>query len=150
MADAAVELWGVEAAGEGVATGRHAATLTAGRVGVMHGAKSYLLCDDDGQVLPAHSISAGLDYPGVGPEHAHWKDTGRARYVSRTDAEALAGFQLLARTEGILPALETSHAIAALAEIAPRYAKDASVIVNLSGRGDKDMPTIAKLLGGAA
>ncbi len=147
VADAGVELWGVEAAGEGVASGRHAATLTAGRVGVLHGSKSYVLCDDKGQISPAHSISAGLDYPGVGPEHAHWKDSQRVRYLSRTDAEALAGFQLLARTEGILPALETSHAIAALAEVAPRYPKDASVIVSISGRGDKDMPTIAKALG---
>ncbi len=145
--DAAVELWGVEAAGEGVATGRHAATLTAGRVGVLHGSKSYVLCDEDGQISPAHSISAGLDYPGVGPEHAHWKDTGRARYVSRTDAEALAGFQLLARTEGILPALETSHAIAALGELSPRYGAAGVIVVCLSGRGDKDMPTIAKALG---
>jgi tryptophan synthase beta chain len=145
--DAGVELWGVEAAGEGVPTGRHAATLTAGRVGVLHGSKSYVLCDDNGQISPAHSISAGLDYPGVGPEHAHWKDSQRVRYLSRTDEEALRGFQLLARTEGILPALETSHAIAALAEVAPRYPKDASLIVSISGRGDKDMPTIAKALG---
>jgi tryptophan synthase beta chain len=145
--DAAVDLWGVEAAGDGVATGRHAATLTAGRVGVLHGSKSYVLCDEDGQISPAHSISAGLDYPGVGPEHAHWKDTGRARYVSRTDREALDGFQLLARTEGILPALETAHAIAALPELAARYGKEGIVVVSLSGRGDKDMPTIAKALG---
>ncbi len=141
-----VELWGVEAAGEGVATGHHAATLTAGRVGVLHGSKSFVLCDDAGQIAPAHSISAGLDYPGVGPEHAHWKESGRVRYVSRTDAEALAGFQLLARSEGILPALETSHAIAALPELAARH-PGGVIIVCLSGRGDKDMPTIARALG---
>jgi tryptophan synthase beta chain len=141
-----VDLWGVEAAGEGLAL-RHAATLTAGRVGVLHGSKSYVLCDDGGQISAAHSISAGLDYPGVGPEHAYWKDSGRARYLTRTDAEALDGFQLLARTEGILPALETAHAVAALPEIVARYPRDASVIVCLSGRGDKDMPTIARALG---
>jgi tryptophan synthase beta chain len=145
--DPGVDLWGVEAAGEGVATGRHAATLTAGRVGVLHGSKSYVLCDDEGQIAAAHSISAGLDYPGVGPEHAFWKDTGRVRYLSRTDAQALAGFQLLARTEGILPALETAHAIAALDEIAPRYPRDHALVVCLSGRGDKDMATIAQALG---
>jgi tryptophan synthase beta chain len=141
-----VEFWGVEAAGEGLG-GRHAATLTAGRVGVLHGSKSYVLCDDGGQISAAHSISAGLDYPGVGPEHAFWKDSGRARYLSRTDAEALEGFQLLARTEGILCALETAHAVAALGEIVRRYPRDASVILCLSGRGDKDMPTIARALG---
>ena len=127
-------------------TGRHAATLTAGRVGVLHGSRSYVLCDDEGQIAEAHSISAGLDFPGVGPEHAHWKDSGRVRYLSRTDAEALDGFRLLARTEGILPALETAHAIAALPELAAKY-PDGSIIVSLSGRGDKDMPTIAALEG---
>jgi tryptophan synthase beta chain len=145
--DDPVELWGVEAAGEGVASGRHAATLTAGRVGVLHGSKSYVLCGDDGQIDEAHSISAGLDYPGVGPEHAHWKDTGRVKYVSRTDLEALAGFQLLARSEGILAALETAHAVAALPAIVTRYPKEASVVLCLSGRGDKDMSTIAARLG---
>jgi len=145
--DDPVELWGVEAAGEGVATGRHAATLTAGRVGVLHGSKSYVLCGDDGQIAEAHSISAGLDYPGVGPEHAHWKDTGRVRYLARTDVEALAGFELLARSEGILAALEPAHAVAALPEIVGRYPKDASVVLCLSGRGDKDMQTIAARLG---
>jgi len=142
-----VALFGVEAAGEGIASGRHAATLSAGRVGVLHGSKSYVLCDDDGQIAPAHSISAGLDYPGVGPEHSHWKDSGRVTYLHRTDAEALDGFKLLARTEGILPALETAHAIAALAEIAGRVGRDGVIVVCLSGRGDKDMPTIAKALG---
>jgi tryptophan synthase beta chain len=145
--DDGVALFGVEAAGEGVATGRHAATLTAGRVGVLHGSKSYVLCDDDGQIAPAHSISAGLDYPGVGPEHAHWKDSGRVTYLHRTDAEALDGFKLLARTEGILPALETAHAIAALGEVAGRVGEGGLIVVCLSGRGDKDMPTIAKALG---
>jgi tryptophan synthase beta chain len=144
--DPEVELVGVEAAGDGIVSGRHAATLTAGRVGVLHGSKSYVLCDDAGQIAGAHSISAGLDYPGVGPEHAQWKDSGRVRYVARTDAEALEGFKLLARTEGILPALETSHAIAALPEVCARH-PDGAVIVNLSGRGDKDMPTIARALG---
>jgi tryptophan synthase beta chain len=145
--DAAVRLYGVEAAGEGLATGRHAATLALGRVGVLHGARSYVLCDDEGQIAEAHSISAGLDYPGVGPEHAHMKETGRARYLSVTDDEALAGFQQLARTEGILPALESSHAIAALPEVAAQLPDGAVVVVSLSGRGDKDMGTIAKRLG---
>jgi tryptophan synthase beta chain len=145
--DKAVDLWGVEAAGDGVDTPRHAATLTAGRVGVLHGSKSYVLCDDAGQISPAHSISAGLDYPGVGPEHSWWKDSGRAKYVSRTDTQALEGLQLLARTEGILCALETAHAIAALPELAAKYGKDGIIIVCLSGRGDKDMPTVAKALG---
>jgi len=145
--DKGVDLWGVQAAGHGVHTPRHAATLTMGRVGVLHGSKSYVLCGDDGQISPAHSISAGLDYPGVGPEHSFWKDSGRARYLSRTDAQALEGFQQLARTEGILAALETSHALAALPELAARYGKDGVIVVALSGRGDKDMPTIATALG---
>ena len=148
--DAAVDLVGVEAAGEGLATGRHAATITAGRVGVLHGSKSFVLCDDEGQVLPAHSISAGLDYPGVGPEHAFLHETGRARYLSRTDDEALAAFRLLARTEGIVPALETAHALAALPELAARYGPDGVIVVCLSGRGDKDLPTIERLSGGGA
>jgi tryptophan synthase beta chain len=147
LEDAEVELWGVEAAGDGVATGRHAATLGAGRVGVLHGAKSYVLCDPGGQIAEAHSISAGLDYPGVGPEHAFWKDSGRVHYLARTDEEALEGFRLLAKTEGILCALETAHAVAALPEFGTRYGNDARVVVCLSGRGDKDMPTIAKRLG---
>jgi tryptophan synthase beta chain len=147
VGDAKVDLWGVEAAGEGVDTPRHAATLTAGRVGVLHGSKSYVLCDDEGQISPAHSISAGLDYPGVGPEHSYWKDSGRAKYLSRTDAQALEGLALLARTEGILCALESAHAIAALPELATKYGKDGVIVVCLSGRGDKDMPTVAKALG---
>ncbi|HSK00224.1 MAG TPA: tryptophan synthase subunit beta [Kofleriaceae bacterium] len=148
VADAGVRLVGVEAAGEGVATGRHAATLGAGRVGVLHGSKSYVLSRPDGQIAHAHSISAGLDYPGVGPEHAAWKEAGRAVYVARTDAEALAALERLARTEGILCALETAHAIAALDEVAAMIrGSDAGsgglIVVGLSGRGDKDMVTVA-------
>jgi len=144
VADPGVRLIGVEAAGDGIATGRHAATLGAGRVGVLHGSKSYVLTHPDGQIAHAHSISAGLDYPGVGPEHASWKDSGRAVYLSRTDDEALAGVERLARTEGILCALETAHAIAALDEVARMTGPDSSIIVSLSGRGDKDMVTIAQ------
>jgi tryptophan synthase beta chain len=150
--DASVRLIGVEAAGDGVATGRHAATLGAGRIGVLHGSKSYVLTHEDegrlGQIAHAHSISAGLDYPGVGPEHSHWKESGRASYLSRTDDEALRAIELLARTEGILCALETAHAIAALSEVAkqvsPGMGQRGTIIVNLSGRGDKDMVTIAR------
>jgi tryptophan synthase beta chain len=138
-----VELWGVEAAGEGIASGRHAATLSQGRVGVLHGSKSYVLTDEDGQILPAHSISAGLDYPGVGPEHAWLKDSGRARYVAVSDEEALAALELLARAEGIICALESAHAIAALAPLARRLGAGRTIVVGLSGRGDKDMVTIA-------
>ncbi len=145
--DAGVRLYGVEAAGDGISTGRHAATLNAGRVGVLHGARSYVLCDDDGQISEAHSISAGLDYPGVGPEHSLMRDTGRAQYLAVTDREALDAFQRLARTEGILPALESSHAIAALPEIARALPDGAVILVSLSGRGDKDMGTVAKALG---
>ena len=145
--DAGVKLFGVEAAGDGVETQRHAATLSKGRVGVLHGARSYVLCDDDGQISAAHSISAGLDYPGVGPEHSFLKDTKRATYLSVTDEEALAGFQRLARTEGILCALESAHAIAALPAVAKTLPDGAVLIVNVSGRGDKDMGTISKRLG---
>ena len=146
---AEIKLFGVEAAGEGVATGRHAATLGAGRVGVLHGSKSYLLTHTDdarlGQIAHAHSISAGLDYPGVGPEHAYWKETGAVTYVSRTDDEALAALERLARTEGILCALETAHAVAALDEVKRALAApDPVIVVGLSGRGDKDMVTIAQ------
>jgi tryptophan synthase beta chain len=144
VGDASVRLVGVEAAGEGIATGRHAATLAAGRVGVLHGSKSYVLTHADGQIAHAHSISAGLDYPGVGPEHAEWKRSGRATYVARSDDEALAALELLARTEGILCALETAHAIAALAEVATTVGRDGLIIVGLSGRGDKDMVTVAQ------
>jgi tryptophan synthase beta chain len=145
--DKSVRLFGVEAAGDGVETERHAATLSKGRVGVLHGARSYVLCDEEGQIAEAHSISAGLDYPGVGPEHSYLKETGRAEYLSATDDEALGGFQLLARTEGILPALESSHAIAALVPVARKLSDGAVIVACVSGRGDKDMNTIAKRLG---
>jgi tryptophan synthase beta chain len=145
--DAKVALYGIEAAGDGIDTGRHAATLARGRLGVLHGARSYVLCDREGQISEAHSISAGLDYPGVGPEHSYLKETGRAKYLSVTDDEALAGFQRLARTEGILCALESAHAIAALPKVAAALPAGAVLIVNVSGRGDKDMGTIAKRLG---
>jgi tryptophan synthase beta chain len=145
--DRGTRLFGVEAAGDGVDTPRHAATLARGRVGVLHGARSYVLCDEEGQIAEAHSISAGLDYPGVGPELSYLKDTGRAEFLSMTDDQALAGFQQLARTEGILPALESSHAIAALPAIAAQLPEGAVIVVNVSGRGDKDMGTLAKRLG---
>ena len=137
-----VRLYGVEASGEGLGR-RHAATLTAGRPGVLHGALSYLLQDDDGQVRLAHSISAGLDYPGVGPEHAYLKDSGRVHYSTATDEEAIAGVRLLARTEGVIPALETAHAVAFLTELAPAMQPSEIIVLNCSGRGDKDMETIA-------
>ena len=139
-----VELIGVEAAGDGIATGRHAASLTAGRPGVLHGNRTYLLQDEDGQIIETHSVSAGLDYPGVGPEHAYLKDSGRASYVSITDDEALAAFHALCRIEGILPALESSHALAYAAKLAPTLSKETVLLVNLSGRGDKDMDTVAR------
>ncbi len=141
-----VRLIGVEAAGEGVETDKHAATLTKGRPGVLHGAMSYLLQDNDGQVIEAHSISAGLDYPGVGPEHSYLKDLGRAEYYSVTDAQALVAFQLLSRLEGIIPALETSHAIAYLETLCPQLTGSPKIVINCSGRGDKDVQTVAKLL----
>jgi tryptophan synthase beta chain len=141
-----VRLIGVEAAGEGVNTEKHAATLTKGRVGVLHGAMSYLLQDEDGQVTEAHSISAGLDYPGVGPEHSYLKDIGRGEYYSVTDAEALAAFQRLSKLEGIIPALETSHAIAYLETLCPQLSGSPRIIINCSGRGDKDVQTVAKFL----
>ena len=142
--DRQVALWGAEAAGEGIATGRHAASLSAGRPGVLHGNRTYLICDDDGQIIETHSISAGLDYPGVGPEHAFLKDTGRAQYAGITDDECMEAFHLLARTEGILAALESSHAIAQAMKLARTMHQDALVLVNLSGRGDKDIYTIAR------
>jgi len=149
--EATVKLYGVEASGHGVASGRHAATLTAGRVGVLHGSKSYVLCDEEGQIQEAHSISAGLDYPGVGPEHAWLKESGRARYLSATDDEALAAAALVTRTEGILPALETSHAFAKVgavaAEVSAALERPATIVLCLSGRGDKDLETLlARLL----
>ena len=144
--DDEVSLIGVEAAGEGVDTDKHAATMTRGRPGVLHGAMSYLLQDEHGQVKEAHSISAGLDYPGVGPEHSYLKDTERAQYVAVTDAQAIEGFQLLSRTEGIIPALEPSHALAYLSEFAPTLDTDAIVLLLLSGRGDKDLDTVIDAL----
>ena len=140
---AGVRLIGVEAAGEGIASGRHAASLTAGRPGVLHGNRTYLLQDENGQIMETHSVSAGLDYPGVGPEHAWLKDSGRAEYVGVTDAEALQAFHDLCRIEGIMPALESSHALAYAGKLAPSLARDAILLVNLSGRGDKDMHTVA-------
>ncbi len=147
LADESVALIGVEAGGEGIASGHHSAPLCAGRPGVLHGNRTYLMEDDDGQIIPTHSISAGLDYPGVGPEHAWLKDIGRAQYVSVTDDDALRGFHRMTRTEGIIPALETSHAIAHVLEIAPTMKPNQSLIINLSGRGDKDLNTIARLEG---
>ena len=141
--DADVVLYGVEAAGDGLATGHHAAPLCAGRPGVLHGNRTYLMEDKDGQIIETHSISAGLDYPGVGPEHAWLKDAGRANYVAVTDDEALQAFHRLTRTEGIIPALESSHAIAQAMKMAPQMDKDKTLLVNLSGRGDKDMHTVA-------
>jgi tryptophan synthase beta chain len=145
--DKTVAMYGVEAAGEGVATGHHAATLCAGRPGVLHGNRTYLLESEDGQITETHSISAGLDYPGVGPEHAYLKDSGRAQYVSITDKEALEAFHELTRTEGIMPALESSHALAYAKKLAPELGKGKIIVVNLSGRGDKDIHTVANLEG---
>ncbi|MBW7859751.1 MAG: tryptophan synthase subunit beta [Rhodocyclaceae bacterium] len=142
-----VRLIGVEAAGEGLASGRHAASLSAGRPGILHGNRTYLLQNEDGQIIETHSISAGLDYPGVGPEHAWLKDTGRAEYVSVTDAEALQAFHDLCRLEGIIPALESAHALAYAARIAPTLSSDRILLVNLSGRGDKDIHTVAEKSG---
>ncbi|MBI3156436.1 MAG: tryptophan synthase subunit beta [Burkholderiales bacterium] len=145
IADERVRLIGVEAAGKGLATGRHAASLLAGSPGVLHGNRTYLLQDDDGQIRETHSVSAGLDYPGVGPEHAYLKDIGRADYVAITDDEALAAFHHLCRTEGIIPALESSHAFAHAMKLAPTMRPDQHILVNLSGRGDKDIGTVADL-----
>jgi tryptophan synthase beta chain len=150
LSDESVRLYGVEAAGHGVPSGQHAATLTAGRVGVLHGSKSYVLCDDQGQIQEAHSISAGLDYPGVGPEHAWLKDSKRAQYISATDDEALAAASLVSRTEGILPALETSHPFAKLGaianEVSAKLDQPATLLLCLSGRGDKDLETLLRRL----
>ncbi len=147
--DANVRLIGVEAGGEGIASGRHAARFAdpaLGRMGILHGTRTYVMQDGDGQVAATHSISAGLDYPAVGPEHSHLRDLGRAEYTYADDDEALAAFQLLARTEGILPALESSHAIAEAVKLAPKLGKDAVLLVNLSGRGDKDLETVLAAL----
>ena len=145
--DPQVRLVGVEAAGLGIATGKHAASISAGKVGVLHGNKTFLLQDGDGQIQHAHSVSAGLDYPGVGPEHAYLRDLGRAEYVSVTDDEALTAFRMLTEMEGIIPALESAHAIAHLLKLAPELASDATILVCLSGRGDKDIHTVAEAIG---
>ena len=145
--DESVRLVGMEAAGDGVDTLRHAATLSMGRPGVLHGAKSYLLQDQDGQTLESHSISAGLDYPGVGPEHSWLKDIGRAEYIPVTDTEAMSALKLLSQTEGIIPAIETAHALAGIQKLVPSLKPGAKILVNLSGRGDKDMETAAKYFG---
>ena len=142
-----MSLIGVEAGGKGILSGEHSASLSAGSVGVFHGAKCHLLQENDGQVTPAHSISAGLDYPGVGPEHSFYQESGRAKYVSITDQEALEGFQLLAKLEGIIPALETAHAIAYLLKVAPQMSSDQTIVLCLSGRGDKDVYTVADASG---
>jgi tryptophan synthase beta chain len=140
-------LIGVEAGGDGVETGRHAAPLSAGTPGILHGNRTYLMQDEDGQIIETHSVSAGLDYPGVGPEHAWLKDSGRAEYVAATDDEALEAFHLLCRAEGIIPALESSHAVAHALKLAPTMDKDQVILVNLSGRGDKDLNTVSRLAG---
>jgi tryptophan synthase beta chain len=145
--DADVRLVGVEAGGDGVETGRHAATITGGEVGVLHGARSFLLQDEDGQTIESHSISAGLDYPGVGPEHSYLADIGRASYVPATDAAAMSAFDLLCKTEGIIPAIESSHALAGALELAKELGPEATILVNLSGRGDKDVHTAAEYFG---
>jgi tryptophan synthase beta chain len=147
LADEGVRLIGVEAAGHGLSTGMHAASLTGGRPGVLHGNKTYLLQDADGQIIDAHSISAGLDYPGIGPEHAWLHDAGRAQYVSATDEEALSAFQLCSQLEGIIPALEPAHALARVGDVAKELGKDGIVLMNLCGRGDKDIFTVAEALG---
>jgi tryptophan synthase beta chain len=146
LEDAGVRLVGVEAAGEGLSSGRHGAALCTGEPGVLHGMRTRLLFDDDGQIFPAHSISAGLDYPGVGPEHSYLRDAGRAEYASATDEQALDAFLYLSRLEGIIPALESAHAIAHLRVMAPQLPRDSIVVVNLSGRGDKDAPQVRELL----
>jgi tryptophan synthase beta chain len=147
IGDRSVELVGVEAGGRGSGPGGHAATLNHGRPGVLHGSYSYVLQDDDGQTSDVHSVSAGLDYPGVGPEHSYWRDSGRVRYTSVPDDAALEGFRLCSRLEGILPALETAHAIVEAMRIAGRRAKDDVVVINFSGRGDKDCFEVARLQG---
>jgi tryptophan synthase beta chain len=145
--DAGVRLVGYEAGGEGVETARHAATITGGAPGVLHGARSYLLQDANGQTIESHSISAGLDYPGVGPEHAYLHDTGRAEYHPVTDAEAMDAFALLCRTEGIIPAIESAHALAGVIKLGREFGPDAVILVNLSGRGDKDVETASAYFG---
>jgi tryptophan synthase beta chain len=151
LGDESVRLYGFEAGGDGLDTGRHAASITGGGSGVLHGARTYVLQDEDGQTIESHSISAGLDYPGVGPEHAWLNDAGRATYLAVTDAEAMSAFQLLCRTEGIIPAIESAHALAGALRIIPELAADLgrrpTVLVNLSGRGDKDVHTAGEYFG---
>lgn len=147
LEDTGVQMYGVEAGGDGIETGRHAAPLSAGRPGVLHGNRTYLMQDEAGQIIETHSVSAGLDYPGVGPEHSWLKDIKRVNYVSVTDAEALAAFRQLTQIEGIMPALESSHALAYVNKLAPTMRSDQRIIVNLSGRGDKDIHTIAGIDG---
>jgi tryptophan synthase beta chain len=145
--DPGVEMIGVEAAGRGIETGEHAASLTGGAPGILHGNRTYLLQDEDGQIAEAHSISAGLDYPGIGPEHSWLYESGRVKYLPVTDQEALDAFQLCSQLEGIIPALESAHALAALPKVAKDYGKDQRILVNVSGRGDKDIYTVAQHLG---
>jgi tryptophan synthase beta chain len=148
--DKDIEIYGVEAAGHGLDTGMHAASIAGGRPGVLHGNRTYLLMNGDGQIDEAHSISAGLDYPGIGPEHSWLHDVGRVTFLSATDEEALNAFQLLSKLEGIIPALEPAHAIAKVLELAPKKAKDHLMVVNLSGRGDKDLDAVSHHLGSKA
>ncbi len=150
LADTSVRLVGVEAGGEGLESGRHGATMTAGVPAILHGMRTIVLSDDDGQIFEAHSVSAGLDYPGVGPEHAFLRDSGRAEYVPATDSEALDAFQWLSRLEGIIPALESAHAIAHARKLVPTLPREAIALVNLSGRGDKDAPQVRELLAARA
>jgi tryptophan synthase beta chain len=147
LEDESVKIYGVEAAGDGIETGRHSAPLNAGSPGVLHGNRTYLMENQSGQIIETHSISAGLDYPGVGPEHAWLKDQGRVNYVAVTDDEALEAFHFLTRVEGIIPALESSHATAYAKKLAPEMSKDETIIINLSGRGDKDINTVARIEG---
>jgi tryptophan synthase beta chain len=147
ISDPSVRLLGLEAGGDGIETGRHASTIVGGAVGVLHGARSYIMQDDDGQTIESHSISAGLDYPSVGPEHAYLADIGRAEYRSVTDVEAMNAFKLLCETEGIIPAIETAHALAGAIEIGKELGEGAIILINLSGRGDKDVETAAKYFG---
>ena len=144
--DEGIEIYGVEAAGHGVKSGQHAASIAGGRPGVLHGNRTYLLMDDDGQIEEAHSISAGLDYPGIGPEHAWLNDMGRVNFLSATDDEAVAAFQLVSRLEGIIPALEPAHALAKVLELAPERSKDHLMVINVSGRGDKDLDSVEAFL----
>jgi tryptophan synthase beta chain len=145
--DHKVKMLGVEAAGQGLRTGKHAASVLGGEVGVLHGSKSYVLQDHQGQIRETHSVAAGLDYPGVGPELSYLRDCGRVEFASATDREAIEAIQFLARVEGIIPALESAHAVAAVMRLAPRLGKDRTIVINLSGRGDKDMATVSEYLG---